>query len=365
MPPIGAEGGTVLEAGPVSGAGGVPSAERRRGLEEFAAAWTEIALEVDRGEVEAKRREIVAEVVGKLGGCEELVELLDFLKAKGAGALREELLEKDLLSVFTGPEAAEAREWLLTIPDPKLRERLCFLAGQGFSGLGFTDYFERCGVVAGLHSQAALLCGYCEVLARTEPEAAVRAYAELGYPKRIDSTWMARVVAAFPPHADFLKIAIETAPDQYTLSKRTRAALLANWAGVAPAAAAQYVMGHAEVVHADQMAVVVSKWAESAPEGAWEWLAKAPAGDARDEGWVALARHWLARGGVVEAWSCAARVGDSQRRVKAATEVFTAWEKVDREAAVKAWEALFQPDPRNGANASMAGTAQEKPQAGR
>jgi hypothetical protein len=210
--------------------------------------------------------------------------------------------------------------------------------------LGFKDYFERCGVMAGLHSQAALLCGYCEVLARTEPEAAVRAYAELGHPKRIDNTWLARVVSAFPPHADFLKFARETKADSLTLAKRTRSALLANWAGVAPEAAAQYVLDHPAEVHADQMAVVVGKWAESAPEEARDWLGKAPAGEARDEGLAALAGYWLARGQPFEAWSCAALVGEPQRRVKVATEVFVAWEKVDREAAVKAWEGLFEPE---------------------
>ena len=142
----------------------------------------------------------------------------------------------------------------------------------------------------------------------------------------------------------WFRLSTATRDDSLTLAKVSRPALLENWSGVAAADAAQYVMDHPAEVHADQMAVVVGKWAESAPEEAREWLGQAPAGEARDEGLAALAGYWLGRGEAVEAWSCAALVGDAQRRVKVATEVFVAWEKTDRAAAEKAWEGLFQPE---------------------
>ena len=320
----------------------VGDTECRCYVDVFAEEWDRAVSRPSGADILAKQREITLAAVAKLGGSEELLQLLDFLSSKGAGDLRQELIDRHLSTVFTGPRAEKAREWLLTVQDAKLREKLFRLAGEAFSGIGFKDYFEQSGA-AGHNCQAALLTGYCVTLAKTDPAAAVRVYQEFGYPKRIDNTGMADVVAAFPPTADFLKFATETRADSFTLAKRTRAALLANWAGVKPEQAAQYVVSDTANVHPDQMGVVVRKWAETNPEGARGWLEKAPAVPARDDGWAALAEHWVAKGEIVKAWQNVGQVSDFDRKVKLATEVFKEWEKKDHDAAVKAWEELFPP----------------------
>ena len=315
---------------------------RQQELERFATGWDNVSQNVIATEIFAEQKEISLAAVAKLGGSDELLKMLDFLDSNGASALKQELLNGPLGCIFTGERAKEAREWLLTVQDAKLREKLFRLAGEGFSGIGFKEYFEQSGA-AGHNCQAALLTGYCVTLAKTDPAAAVRVYQEFGYPKRIDNTGMADVVAAFPPTADFLKFATETRADSFTLAKRTRAALLANWAGVKPEQAAQYVVSDTANVHPDQMGVVVRKWAETNPEGARGWLEKAPAVPARDDGWAALAEHWVAKGEIVKAWQNVGQVSDFDRKVKLATEVFKEWEKKDQAAAVKAWEELFPP----------------------
>ena len=316
------------------------SIELRRYLDAFAKEWDRITSEANGGDTTAKRREIALAAVTKLGGCPELIQLLDFLSANGAGDLREDLIDNHLGVIFAGPNAVEAREWVLTLGNEKLRERLCLSAGKAFAGVGFKEYFERTGEKAGHHCQAALLAGYCVTLAKTDPEAAVRVYKEMGYPHKIDNTGMALVVAAFPPTADFLKFATETRDDSMTLAKRTRAALLANWAGVKPAEAAQYVVANSKVVHPDQMGVVIGKWAEADSDAATEWLNQTPPGKARDEGMAALARHWTA-GDPARAWQYAVSVGDAVQRGKVVKDVFKEWEKADPAAAAAAWKELY------------------------
>lgn len=325
-----------------SGLPKVGGAERRCYVDVFSEEWDRADSRPSGADILVKQKEITLAAVVKLGGSDELLQLLDFLASKGAGDLRQELIDRHLSTVFTGPRANEAREWLLTVQEAKLREKLFRLAGEAFSGIGFKEYFEQSGA-AGHNCQAALLAGYCVTLAKTDPAAAVRVYQEFGYPKRIDNTGMADVVAAFPPTADFLKFATDIRADSFTLAKRTRAALLTNWAGVEPEQAAQYVVADTVNVHPDQMGVVVRKWAEANPDEARDWLVKAPVVPARDEGWAALAEHWVAKGEIVKAWENVGQVSDFDRKVKLATEVFKEWEKKDHDAAVKAWEELFPP----------------------
>ena len=104
------------------------------------------------------------------------------------------------------------------------------MAGEEFRGPGFAEFFKRVAVEGCHHSQAALLSGYCTTLARTNPEAALKTYRDLGHPFRIDNTGMKHLMAAFPKETDFLKIAVnEIADDGRTLAKANRAALLENW----------------------------------------------------------------------------------------------------------------------------------------
>lgn len=315
--------------------------ESEQALKKFAADFENLAGQNRDQNTLAKQKALAIDALPKIGGGVELLKFLDYLTERGAGDLRKELIEKHLGVVFTGPHAEEAREWLLSVEDEKLREQLCRLAGEAFSGTGFKDYFEKMGVYGGHHSQAALLYGYCVTMAKTDPEAAVKVYKDLGYPKRIDNSGMADVMAAMPPNTDFLKFATGIGVDTMTLAKLSRSALLRNWAGVKPEEAAQYVLSNTNSgVAPDQMAQVVSVWASRSPESAANWIAKAPEGKAKDEGSAALARHWTVTD-PAKAWDHAARVGDFDKRVETATAVFKEWEKTDREAAEKAWVELF------------------------
>jgi hypothetical protein len=323
--------------------GRTEKSEAEQTLGKFACDWENVTAKGEGLDTLTKQKDLALAVIQKLGGGDELLKFLDYLSERSAGDLREELLDKHLGVVFTGPDAEDAREWLLTVEDEKLRESLSRLAGLAFKGVGFKDYFEQMGQYGGLHSQAALLSGYCQTLAITDPEAAVKVYKELGYPKRIDNTGLAEVFAAMPPSTDFLKFATGIGPDTMTLAKRSRRALLRNWASVKPEDAAQYVLANGNSgVAPDQMAEVVSAWAKATPDSAGNWLGKVPDGKAKDEGTAALARHWSTNN-PAKAWEYAAKVGDFQKRVETATGVFNEWEKMDREAATKAWVELFPP----------------------
>ena len=232
----------------------------------------------------------LATAMAELGGSDEFLEFLDFLTEQGSDDLREWVLQEGARELFSGGKAQAAREWLLTIEDGKLKERLCQRAGEAFAGTGFEDYLDALQP-AGIHCQSALLTGYCKTLAMTDPEGAQRRFKELCVPRRVAYSGMPEVMSVVPPTADFLKLASFVGADDKTLAKATRTAVLRSWASVDPAAAAEYVLANTPFVHADQMAVVVAQWAQTAPAAAAEWLANAPAGTPRDEGMAALARQ--------------------------------------------------------------------------
>ncbi len=322
----------------------VEKSETGQALGKFSSDWENLAGQSKGQETLAKQKELALALLPKLGGSDDLLQFLDFLTERGAGDLRKEILEKHIGMIFKGSGAGDAREWLLTVEDEKLREQLSRLAGKVFDGVGFKDYFEKMGQYGSHHCQAALLSGYCSSLAKTDPEGAVRVYKEIGYPKKIDNTGMADVMASFPPGTNFLKFATEIREDSMTLAKRSRSALLQNWAGVKPEEAAQYVLANsATSVNPDQMGVVIGTWAKRAPDAAASWLGKAPEGKARDEGMVAMAKHWTAST-PAKALDYAGKITDFDKRVATATQVFKEWEKTDRPAATAAWLKLF-PDP--------------------
>lgn len=152
-------------------------------------------------------------------------------------------------------------------------------------------------------------------------------------------------MAAFPPETDFRKFASDViGPDTRTLARSCREALLANWAASRPEEAAGYVAGaDAEEVDPAQMEGVVALWAARDPGEAAAWLESAPAGAARDHGWLALVRHELEEAGPEAAWARTARIPDLDRQVEAATEVFHVWAASDRETAEAAWRARYSP----------------------
>jgi hypothetical protein len=116
---------------------------------------------------------------------------------------------------------------------------------------------------------------------------------------------------------------------------------LKRWASFHPEAAAKYVADTPKRVKPESVRVVIAKWEESKPEDAAGWLDKAAAGPLRDAGLTELAQVALKTGKPTDAWQLAAKVGDLDKRVKLATEVFKAWEQTDRAAAEKAWVELF------------------------
>lgn len=315
--------------------------EAVQALGEFAVDWEKVAGESQGQDALDKQRELALAVLPKVGGSQEFLKLLDFLTERGAGDLRSELIEKHLTTLFTGPGAAESRDWLLSVEDEKLREQLSQAAGETFSGMGFKDYFEQMGQYGGLHSQAALLKGYCMTMAKSNPEAAIKVYADLGYPKRIDNTGLAAVYASMPPTTNFLKMATEIKEDSMTLAKRCRSALLENWTGESPKDAAQYVISNGNSgVAPDQMAVVVETWSKKSPSDAAAWITALSPSPAKDEGSIALTRHWLETD-PAKAWQFVGKVGDMEKKVAAATEVFNEWSKTDRNAATAAWGTVF------------------------
>ncbi|OYV07022.1 MAG: hypothetical protein CFE26_03200 [Verrucomicrobiales bacterium VVV1] len=306
---------------------------------DFARRWQEADTGLQGTARDAKLRSITTDAVTRFGAGPELLAYLNFLAASGAVTERQWLLTEGLGSLFSGPAAKEARTWLLTAGDEKLREQLCRQAGRMFEGPGFTEYFEAMGVAAGLHCQASLLTGYCVTMAKSDPESALRVYKELAYPKRIDNTGMAHVMLVFPADSDFPKFASEIKEDSMTLAKRARASLLTAWAMTKPEDAAGYVMGNPAKVHADQMAVVVKQWAQSSPDAAAEWLTQAPTSPARDQGMVGLARYWQIKN-PQKAWDFVKLVADPQTRRAIAARVVFEWRKSDPTAADSAWAAL-------------------------
>lgn len=83
--------------------------------------------------------------------------------------------------------------------------------------------------------------------------------------------------------------------------------------------------------------MVMQRWAKDDAGAAGSWLEGAPAGPARDEGYVGLVRHWLAELDMRAAWAQAQKVEDYSRRVRAAKEVYAMWVERDSQAAMQEW----------------------------
>jgi hypothetical protein len=277
--------------------------------------------------------------MAELVGSDEFLEFLDFLTEQGAGDLREWVLQDGARMLFSGGNANAAREWLKTVEDGRLKERLCQRAGEAFEGADFEDYLDALNPAGG-NCQAALLTGYCKSMAMSAPEEAQRVFKELCVPRRISYSGLPEVMSVVPPTSNFVRLASFVGADDKRLAKATRSSVLRSWAGAHPAEAAQYVLDNASQVHPDQMAVVVARWAGTAPAVAAEWLRTAAAGEPRDEGMAALARHWMGEE-PAEAWRFVEEVEDLDKCAEVASAVFDEWVEKDRDAAEAAWIELF------------------------
>lgn len=286
----------------------------------------------------AKQHDLAMEAV-KLGGSGELLSFLKFLNEMGATDLREQLLTGGIAEVFAGANAKETRNWLVTVKDLKLREKLCYLAGKNFTGDGLKEYIAA--FHPDDHSQSAFLVGYCRELAQSDPEGAVKKFIEFR-PSNVTYDGYVEIMAALPPTANFAKLSSEIPDDSQGLAGKARKALLQSWSATRPEEAAQYVLSNSKLAFPAQMGVVVEKWAATSPDAAAAWIDALSPGKPRDEGTAALTRNWTASD-PIKAWEFAGKVGDLNKRVEVATAVFNEWIKTDRAAATNAWVALFPP----------------------
>lgn len=306
-------------------------------LEEMKGRWDQVGAGLKGEALLAKQREFATEALAKLGGSDELLKFLDFLKEKGANDLRDWVIKTGSADLFTGEKAAAARNWLKTVDDAKLREALCFKAGENFSGPGLKEFvasFEPDD-----HCESAVLTGFCRALAKSDPDSAMKTFFEMKTP-RMDASGLTMIYTDLPPGSDFVKLASKLPEDSKTLARTARTALLQSWATARPEEAAQYVLSNTTLASPIQMGAVVGTWAKSSPDEATKWVNSLSAGTYRDEGTAALAGHF-SKTDPVKAWQYASQVGDFQKRVDTATVVFKDWEKIDHNGATAAWNTLF------------------------
>lgn len=340
--PVAAEE-TSAPPGPVPPRAGEPPPDadkdaRRKTLREIAAKMEKTIAGRPSPERSQALRGISADAVARLGPTSELIGYIQFLAAAGVMEERERMLSGGSAGLFDGPQAKAALEWLPTLSDAAIRTRLSRSAGEVFPAEGFAAFFETFYGEAAHSTAAAFLYGHCAALARKDPAEAIRVYKELGYPKKIDNTGMASVMAAAPPDSDFASLAKGIGDDRFSLAKPARAALLRNWAGNRPQQAAEYVLAaNPEVVHPDQMAVVMDRWLAQDPDAAATWLSQAPKGTAADEGLAAMARHF-AGSAPAKAWNIATAIGDPKIRRLTADRVAMEWRRTDPQAVDQAME---------------------------
>lgn len=308
-------------------------------LRDLSKAWSDIPKDLSASDL-LERRRVIVEQAGDLGYGDELLSFFEFLKEQGCNDLREEMIQKFGGQLFSGPDAALARRWLVGVEDKELREKLCRVAGTHFIGDGLKAFIGAFDPDA--KCQGAILTGYCVNMVESDPNGAAKAFVD-NLPPNVSYDGYVELMKLLPAAAEFAKIASTIPEDKKPIAKAARAALLGSWSTFSPEAAAQYVISNTSLASPEQMRVVIEKWAQKAPEVASHWLDGAPDGPPRDEGLHMMVAHWIKAGQPYEAWSHVGRIGNAEKRVQVATQVFKTWETVDHAAAVKAWEELFPP----------------------
>ena len=305
-------------------------------LRRLTSEWEAAEMELSGEELLHRQWEIERRAVA-LGPGDAFLDFLKFLSSKAANDIRMRVISEMGNAMFSGRDAIRARDWLTTVEDKELRVALCRLAGKHHPGDGLKEYIAR--FAPDDHSQSALLTAYCKKLALTDPSGAIRTFTDLR-PPNVTFDGIVEVMSVLPPESNYAAISSVLPDDSKGVARRARTALLKSWVKASPDDAAQYVISNTSLVHPEQMATVVQAWCAISPDDAAAWIEGLSAGAIKDQGIVALARHWSATD-PMKAWGFAARVGDFNKRVEAATEVFKEWEKTDREAATKAWVELF------------------------
>lgn len=186
------------------------------------------------------------------------------------------------------------------VGDVKFKERLCFEAGYSYVGAGLRRYLEELFPPS---AQERFLTGYCCRLAESDPGKAVSEYKALR-PEKVSYYGLLEVAGYMDPEADFPKVDVHF-PDDHdeanNMGAELRRRMLERWAAFHPEAAARYVLDTPKRVKPATIGVVITKWAETSPDTAAEWLGNAPAGKAKDEGLATLVKHWTDGGDPVKA----------------------------------------------------------------
>lgn len=303
-------------------------------LAEMVAAWER------GGGGDEELRGLSGEVVKRFGFGGELATYLHFLVASGEFEERERLMAGEVRNFFRGEGGAEAREWLLTLSDKRLAEKLAWEAGMAYEGDDFPGYFEVVGEKLGHNPQAWLMYGYSIRMAETDVDGALKLYFDLGYPKRINNTGVPALMASLSKDTDFAKYAMWMGEDSKTLAFRARRSLLANWAGHDPVAAADFVQSADPVkVFPQQIGAVLTVWLAADQEAALAWVEKST-GVVRAEA-MAFVAVKLAEEDPEAGWKWVLRIEDAEIRRVGAIEVLARWAQVDPGAAKEAKRVVF------------------------
>ena len=273
---------------------------------------------------------------------EDLVKIIDGMSKRRQTDAVDWLIENGTNQIFVGKAGERARKVMPLVKDSSLRERLLFEAGYRFSGVGLKEYISGLAVP---QDQARFLTGYCCGIAESEPLRGLGEFHELK-PEKVSFMGLLEIVQRFPEDAPFEQAGMRYGDDftkGNSLAKGVRRELLKRWAKFHPEKAGKFVMDNQKLVAVDQLGHVLGVWMESALDKAEAWVLALPAGAYKDQGCEAFIGHWRKVGSLPKAWEWVARIGDFDRKVKLATEVFKEWEKKDQAAAVKAWEELFPP----------------------
>lgn len=316
-------------------------AGRQESLDEMRQKWAEIRESKWIGrELDAAKKEWAKKALAEIGGSREFSELLDFLDQQGESDLRKWMLEDGLAEAARGERAAELRIWLRSLgpEQEKLAEQAGLAIGKGFLGdeEGLRSYLAA---FSNDHIQSSILTGFTLAYTAEHPEEVVSKFMSLR-PPGVLASGLTDVMAALPSDTDFIAAGSGMPDDGKTLAKRARAAMLENWAGTDPQAAAQYVMSNTSKVHADQLGVVMEEWYASDAAGAEAWSAHVASVEHLDAVRAAEARAF-AKTDLARAWEAVGQVADFDRKIEAAKPVYEVWAGRDPQGAAQAWEVMF------------------------
>lgn len=316
-------------------------AERGDALREMKAKWEELgAMDLAGGELAEAKKAWAREAIAAIGGSRELSGLLEFLEERGEADLRKWMLEEGLAEAGSGETTGELRIWLRSLgPEGvELAEQAGFAIGRSFLGdeEGLRSYLAGFGSD---HIQSAVLTGFTLAYAAEHPEEAVNKFMSLR-PDGVLASGVTRLMEALPPETDFALAGSGIPDDGKALAKQARAAMLENWSGEDPRAAAQYVMANTSKVHADQLGVVMERWFAGDAAAAKRWMGHVESVEHLDAAHTAEARVF-AKADLARAWEAVGQVADFDRRIEAAKPVYEVWAGRDAQGAAEAWEWMF------------------------